>query len=68
MTHPSPKNIADFKRHPIELTHDMPDDFFADDEPTGGVIVWLFGTLAVLAIMVFIALTIAVLSARGWLA
>jgi hypothetical protein len=60
----TPKNIADFKRHPI----DLPDDFFVDDAPTGGVIVWLFGTLAVLAIMVFIALTIAALSARGWLA
>ncbi len=68
MTQPGPKSIADFKRQPIDITHDLPDEFFVDDAPTGGVIVWLFGTLAVLAIMVFIALTIAVLSARGWLA
>ncbi|WEJ60204.1 hypothetical protein [Devosia sp. FJ2-5-3] len=63
-----PKNTADFKRHPIELAHDLPDNVWDDDAPTGGVLVWLFGTLAVLAVGIFIALTVAVFSARGWLA
>lgn len=64
MTQTHPKNIADFQRHPI----DLPDDYLAEDAPTGGVMVWVFAGLAVFGLMIFVALTIAVLSARGWLA
>lgn len=64
MTQTHPKPIADFKRHPV----DLPDEFSADDAPTGGAVVWLFAALALMGFGIFVALTIAALSARGWLA